>query len=177
MSAFPGVWALRLSASRNGWMESIKISSAGITVFTLKTSGIAVKRSTTSIMNMIWQYWISSFCRRHRAKELLHMLSAMSSTRCSAMIWLRKRVLTPIQTTRKHGNSMKNLGSSVSQDQRFSRRDQRIWRALGIRSKAPAQQNQHEESGRGYWPQERSLNYPSHTPESPRSVIPPRAFL
>src|SRR5450756_1235491 len=150
MSAFPGVWALRLSASRNGWMESIKISSAGITVFTLKTSGIAVKRSTTSIMNMIWQYWISSFCRRHRAKELLHMLSAM--------FWLRKRVLTPIQTTRKHGNSMKNLGSSVSQDQRFTRRDQRIWRSLGIRSKAPAQQNQHEESGRGYWPQERSLN-------------------
>src|SRR5450830_1565258 len=95
-------------------------------------------------MNMIWQYWILSFCRRHRAKELLHMLSAMSSTKCSAMIWLRKRMSTPIQTTRKHGNSMKNLGSSVSQDRRFSRRDQRIWRSLGIRSKVPAQQNQHE---------------------------------
>src|SRR5450756_2974527 len=86
MSAFPGVWALRLSASSNGWMESIRIFSAGITVSTLKISGIVAKRSTRSIVNMIWQDWILSCCRKHKAKESLHMLSVMSSTRCSACL-------------------------------------------------------------------------------------------
>jgi len=39
---------------------------------------------------------------------------------------------------------MNNLGSSVSQGRSFSKRAQRICRSLGIRSRAPAQQNQPE---------------------------------
>src|SRR5450756_802634 len=152
MSAFPGVWALRLSASSNGWMESIRIFSAGITVSTLKISGIVAKRSTRSIVNMIWQDWILSCCRKHKAKESLHMLSVMSSTRCSAIIWRLEQELTLTRTTRKHGNSMKNLDSSASQGQSFSRRDQRIWRSLQILSNAHAQQNQNEGSGEAIGP-------------------------
>src|SRR5450830_572542 len=152
MSAFPGVWALRLSDSRNGWMESIRIFSAGITVSTLKISGIAAKRSTTSIVNMIWQDWISSFCQRHRAKGSLHMLSVMSSTRCSAIIWPRRHMPTLTRTTRRHPNSAQNWGSSANQGRGFSKRAQRIWRSLGIRSRVPAQQNRPEGSGEAIGP-------------------------
>src|SRR5664280_1682297 len=91
---------------------------------------------------MIWQDWISSFCQRHRAKGSLPMLSVMSSTRCSAIIWPRRHMPTLTRTTRRHRNSAQNWGSSASQGRSFSKRAQRIWRSLGIHSKAPAQQNQ-----------------------------------
>jgi len=78
------------------------------------------------------------------------MLSAISSTKCSAIIWLRRRTPTLTRTTRRHRNSAQNWGSSANQGRGFSKRAQRIWKSLGIRSKVPARQNQHSPQGVPY---------------------------